>query len=214
MIKNIIFDQGGIILNIDYNLTAKAFNELGATTFNDVYSQKKQSSLFDLYDTGKISSAEFRKLLKNELGINHISDDDFDNAWNAMLLDLPIKRLAFINDLKRDYRVFILSNANYIHMEQAAKIFHETTGNASIDQYFHKTYYSHIAGLRKPDSKIFQLVLQENSLLPEETLFIDDSLQHIHGAKKLGINVLHLLPGQEIIDVLPNILISTCKSHT
>lgn len=204
-IKNIIFDQGGILLNIDYALTAQAFRTLGATDFDEVYSQKTQCAVFDLYDTGKISSAEFRKTLKETLKIQHVSDVDFDKAWNAMLLDLPIARLEFISTLRPQYQVFILSNANEIHMIEASKTFQRTTGSPSLAQYFDGVYYSHECGLRKPNAAFFEMVLKKHALSPEETLFIDDSRQHVLGAQSVGMQTMHL-PHGCIIEELPGLL--------
>ncbi len=205
MIKNIIFDQGGILLNVKYQLTSQAFKALGAKNFDELYSQDKQHQLFDLFDKGQISSVEFRKTLKDHLNISNASDQDFDIAWNAMLLDMPIRRLHYIAELKENYFVAILSNANDIHMTEAEKIFKKFTGRKSIAHYFHKMYYSHLCGFRKPDAESFQIILDENKLQPEETLFIDDSVQHIDAAQALGINTLHLTD-ECITDVLPETL--------
>jgi putative hydrolase of the HAD superfamily len=205
MIKNIIFDQGGIILNIDYKLTSAAFKKLGVENFDEFYTQNTQTPLFDLYETGKISSAEFRHGLKQQLNILHVSDEDFDHAWSAMLLDLPVLRLHFIRQLKQTYNVFLLSNANAIHMTRAAQIYERFTGHSSLERYFHKIYLSHLCGYRKPKPESFDLVLRENNLLPHETLFVDDSYQHIAGAEKLGMKTLYL-PEKTIIEVLPHFL--------
>ena len=137
MIKNIIFDQGGILLNVKYQLTSQAFQALGAKNFDELYSQKKQHQLFDLYDKGQISSDEFRKELKVLLNLPKLSDDEFDIAWNAMLLDIPIRRLHYIAELKENYFVAVLSNANDIHMAEAEKIFKKFTGRRTIAHYFH-----------------------------------------------------------------------------
>ena len=206
-IKNIIFDQGGIILNIDYVLTENAFVDLGGIKFAEIYSQKNQSPVFDLYDTGKISSEDFRYIVKKELGLLHISDIQFDNAWNAMLLDLPIHRLEFITKLREKYKVFILSNANDIHMTEANKTFYKITGKNSLSSYFDATYYSHEYGMRKPNEDFFNFVLHEHNLIPQETLFIDDSKQHIEGAKKVGLKTLYHNFG-DITETLSNFLSS------
>src|SRR5579872_3080509 len=126
-IKNIIFDLGGVIINIDYKLTSLAFNKLGAKNFDQAYSQMSQNKLFDDFETGKISSEVFRKLLKEKLQLS-ISDEQFDNAWNAMLLDIPIKRLLLIKELKKSYKVYLLSNTNDIHLKKVFEICHEQNG--------------------------------------------------------------------------------------
>lgn len=207
VIKNIIFDQGGILLNIDYILTRRAFEELGAFQFHEVYSQEQQNPLFDQYDTGEITSQQFRDGLKQLLQIEHVTDAAFDNAWNAMLLDIPIGRLTYIlTELKSKYFVCILSNANFIHMDCAEKIFQAATGNKSLAQFFHKIYYSHLIGYRKPAREAYLTVLNENDLVASETLFIDDSKQHVEGARRIGINTLYLRD-KCVTEVLPEILL-------
>lgn len=206
MIKNIIFDQGGIFLNIDYTLTIKAFQKLGASSFHEVYTQHGQSSLFDLYDIGKISSADFRAQLKSLLNISHVSDADFDKAWSAMLLDVPLDRLTFLKTLSEKYRLFLFSNANEIHMTAADTIFEKHTGNKSITHYFEKAYYSQLCGFRKPKADSFSQILEENNLKPHETLFIDDNMHHIKSADSLRMQTLYIPTGNCFIEPLVKIL--------
>jgi putative hydrolase of the HAD superfamily len=194
-IKNIIFDLGGVILNIDYYLTIEAFKKLGIDNFNELFSQANQNILFDDIDKGKMTSEQFRKELKNLLG-KQIDDVEIDEAWNALLLDLPIKRLELLMTLKKTFRTFLLSNNNQIHLDEINKYLKRKFGITDLSGYFEKMYFSHIVGLRKPDEEFFNLVLRENNLNPEETLFIDDSVQHIEAAKKLGIKT-HLIDGEK-----------------
>src|SRR4051812_47176498 len=114
--KNIIFDFGGVIINIDYNLVVKSFAMIGLPHFEAWFSQQGQRSLFDEYEKGKISSGDFRKTLKEHC-IPGTTDDQIDAAWNAMTLDLPKERLALLMELKAKYRTFLLSNTNEIHMQ-------------------------------------------------------------------------------------------------
>lgn len=199
-IKNIIFDLGGVIINIDYKLTSEAFFKHGAFNFDKVYSQSQQDSLFNDYETGKISSEEFRKILQSKLDIS-ISDTQFDDAWNAMLLDLPIKRLEFIMELKQTYNVFLLSNTNEIHLKKVFEICQEENGFGTFNNSFDKEYYSHIIGMRKPNIDSFLHVLNNNNIVADETLFVDDSLQHIIGAKSLGIHTIYIDKNKSIFNV-------------
>jgi putative hydrolase of the HAD superfamily len=199
-IKNIIFDLGGVILNLDYQRTIKAFEELGMEEFTKVYSQANQKHLFDEYEKGLTSSEEFRKglcaLLQDE-----IPHEKIDAAWNAMLLDLPAERLELLKRLKKKYRLFLLSNTNDIHYTAFSAYLQRTFGFPDFSQFFEKEYYSHRARLRKPDVEVFEMVINENKLLPAETLFIDDTLQHIEGAKRAGLHAYHLQAPETIIDV-------------
>jgi len=196
-IRNIILDFGGVILNIDYKLTEQAFIDLGVTDFQQRYSQMQQTELFDLLETGKISGDEFIVSLKKSIGLD-IADHQIIAAWNAMLLDLPLRRLQILQQLQLHYNLFLLSNTNEIHELAFNKTLKTLTGFDSIGVFFDKIYFSHRVGMRKPNAEIFQHILDENSLKAEHTLFIDDSPQHIEGAKSLGIQTIYLEPGMTI----------------
>lgn len=198
-IKNIIFDLGGVILNIDYNKTANAFRQIGLKNFDDIYSQAKQNQVFDKLETGELTSNEFRKYIKAI--VPSLQYSDIDKAWNAMLLDLPLQRVVLLKKLKKKYRLFLLSNTNEIHIKAFRKIIQSSYDENIFDAIFEHQYYSSEMGMRKPNSDCFQCVLEKNSLDPSETLFIDDSIQHVEGARKLKIKACHLTPGQNIIEL-------------
>jgi epoxide hydrolase-like predicted phosphatase len=204
-IKNIIFDLGGVILNLDYTKTVDEFKKIGLLNFQDLYSQKMQNILFDDFEKGEVSSAEFISYLIDSENLK-IKEIDFINAWNAMLLEIPMKKLEFIDALKKDYKVFLLSNTNEIHIN---KFEDDLKKNNMLNQFykcFDKVYYSSRMGKRKPDENCFKQVLEENQLVPQQTLFIDDSVQHIKGAKRIGIETFHLKKNKSIIDLVPDII--------
>ena len=204
-IKNIIFDLGGVILNLDYAKTVDEFKKIGLLNFQDLYSQKMQNILFDDFEKGEVSSAEFISCLIDSENLK-IKEIDFINAWNAMLLEIPMKKLEFIDALKKDYKVFLLSNTNEIHIN---KFEDDLKKNNMLNQFykcFDKVYYSSRMGKRKPDENCFKQVLEENQLVPQQTLFIDDSVQHIKGAKRIGIETFHLEKNKSIIDLVPDII--------
>jgi glucose-1-phosphatase len=188
-IKNIIFDLGGVILNIDYNRTAKAFKQLGCDNFDELYSQQKQSGLFDEFETGKISPQAFINELLRVLP-KGISAKKAIDAWNAMLIDLPKVRLEKLLEHKQNYRTFLLSNTNAIHEEAFTRLINLQHNISSFNDYFEHVYFSHQIGLRKPHKAVFDFVLEQNKLNPKETLFIDDSPQHLVGAEQLGIQTV------------------------
>ncbi len=200
-IRNIIFDLGGVIIDIDYTKTIEAFRKHGAHNIDVVYSQSKQDRLFDTFDIGKMSSTEFRRQLQEKLDIS-ISDDDFDSAWNAMLLDLPMERLSFIMSLRESYGVYLFSNTNDIHLRKVFEICRDQNNVNDFSKYFIKEYYSHQLGMRKPNKESFLEIVKENRLIPSETLFIDDSLQHVLGARDAGLHAVHLTGGKSIFDLL------------
>ena len=209
-IKSIIFDLGGVILNLNYSKTEDEFKKIGVLNFKEFYSQKKQTLLFDDFEKGKIKPEEFISSFKESENLK-INEIDFINAWNAMLLEIPIEKLQFIDGLKKDYKIILLSNTNEIHIK---KFEDDLKKNNMLEQFykcFDKIYYSSRMGKRKPDENCFNQVLEENGLIAENTLFIDDSIQHIEGAKKAGIKTFHLETNKSILDLVPDIIQS--KHH-
>lgn len=196
-IKHIIFDLGGVLLNIDYKLTEKAFIDLGISNFPQLYSQLKQTPIFDLFETGKINRNQFIEKIR-ELSEKQLTDQQIINSWNAMLLHFPLRRLQILQQLQLYHNLFLLSNTNEIHEDFFNKILFNNHGIPSLGVFFNKVYLSHRIGLRKPDKEVFEFVLNSNGLIPEDTLFIDDSIQHIEGAKAVGIRTIFLEPGMTI----------------
>ena len=199
-IKNIIFDFGGVILNIDYTLTEIAFAKLGLKDFAGIYSQAAQKELFDDFEKGLVTPAYFRSEVKKYI-TQDVSDVQIDEAWNAMLLDLPEERVHLLDKLKSTHRVFLLSNTNDIHFTAFSSYMKNKFKRDIFAEAFEKYYVSHKVKMRKPDAEIFEFVVRENNLKKEETIFIDDSIQHIEGARKAGLNTLFLEKGKTILDL-------------
>lgn len=195
-IRHIIFDLGGVLLNLDYSLTEKAFRDLGISNFDEMFSQLKQTPLFDDLEVGRIGRAEFVRSLRDAAGIE-VSDEAILKAWNAMLKDFPLRRLQLLQQLRLHFDLFLLSNTNEVHEEAFNLILNQAHG-MGIAMLFDKVYLSHRIGMRKPDAIVFEHILNENELKPEHTLFIDDSPQHITTAKALGIQTIWLEKGMTI----------------
>lgn len=191
--KAIIFDLGGVILNLRYENTLDKFAEILNKPVAPFYTKKEQTSLFDDYEKGLITSQEFRLGIR-ELLNEEITDDQIDEAWNAMLLDLPKERVEMLKTLKGKYRIFLLSNTNEIHINAFNEIVNNTLGDdfGDFKQLFEQAYYSYEMGDRKPHPSIFDFVVEKNKLDKSTTLFIDDSIQHVEGAKKAGLHAHHL----------------------
>lgn len=202
-IKNIIFDLGGVILNIDFKLMHRAFERLGVKDIAVVYTQTRQDKIIDHFETGKITPDEFRQSMKTAFNLA-ISDEEFDAAWNAMLLDLPKQKADFIQELREKHhlKIFLLSNTNAIHNAKIKK-----EHDQLFKKCFHKEYYSHVVGKNKPNQDIFLTVLNENNLLAEETLFLDDTLQHVEAARKLGLYAELITEDFTIFDILKTYII-------
>jgi len=199
-IKNIIFDFGGVIINIDYQLTVRSFQELGFSDFEEQYSKLKQSDLFDEFEKGLISPAEFRNRIR-EVSKKNLSDEQVDAAWNSILIDLPKSNIEFLESIKDKYRIFLLSNTNAIHELEFMKIIQQQFGEDVLQKTFERVYLSHHINMRKPDVEIFEYVLNENKLNPAETLFVDDSFQHIEGAKEVGLKTFYFENGKTLADI-------------
>ncbi|WP_448519453.1 HAD family hydrolase [Rhodoflexus sp.] len=197
---NIIFDLGGVILNLDIPRTIRAFSEITGKDFAQWYTQANQKALFDAFEIGKISPEEFRHALRKELGVP-LSDAEIDNCWNAMLLDLPAERLQLLKQLKESKRTFLLSNTNAIHKTAFDQIIENQHSITGLGHLFEQDYYSHLLGMRKPHAEVFHYILETHGLRASETLFIDDSIQHIEGAKKAGLHALHLTAQTDIIHI-------------
>ncbi len=199
-IKNIIFDLGGVVINIDYNLTINQFKKLGLADPEKVYTQHKQLPVMDNYDTGQISSETFVSELRKVLAPG-TTDQQIIDAWNAMLLDFPQERADLLMQLKSRYRTFLLSNTNDLHIKCHFQRIHDRFGYDEMKPFFEKEYYSHRIGMRKPNKEIFDFVINENGLVASETLFIDDTLQHVEGARRAGLRAYHLQMPETILDI-------------
>lgn len=200
-IKHIIFDLGGVLLNIDYARTEQAFSELGFDKFSSSYSQAEQVELFNAFEKGEISETDFVESLKVNLPAG-TSDEAIINAWNAMLLTFPLRRLQILQQLQLHYDIVLLSNTNSIHEKAFSKLLREVCGFQNIGVFFDKVFMSHHIGMRKPDVATFNFVLEQTGFDPQYTLFLDDSLQHIEGAKLAGIQTIWMEPGMTIEETI------------
>lgn len=203
-IKNILFDLGAVLIDIDFNKVAKAFELLGIDKFENQFSQLSASHLFENLETGKISDDEFHKAIQKQTG-KTLNASEINDAWNAILLDFRKESMDFLTSLKSKYSLYLLSNTNAIHINKVNEILHRQLGVADLDIYFHKAYYSHKIGLRKPGKESFQFVLKDANILAEETFFIDDTLPNILSARELGFMVHHLLPGERVENIIKQI---------
>lgn len=196
----IIFDLGGVILNLDYDLTVNAFKQLGGQKFDELYTQAYQDKIIDQFETGQISSRKFIDYMRSFLP-GKIDDETVKNAWNAMLLDLPSERIDLLQEIGKTHPIFLFSNTNEIHFENFTSYIGRTYGNENLlEDLFIQTYYSHQVGLRKPQAEAFEKVISDHDLNPSTTLFVDDSIQHIEGAQKVGLLTRHLVD-DDIINI-------------
>ncbi len=200
-IKNIIFDLGGVIINLAPELTTLEFDKLSEIPFQKAFNSPLKTQLFDRFEKGQMGEVDFFEKLKKELRF-HGSYQDMLKAWNAMLLGVPDSRLDLLVQAKLNYRTFLLSNTNEAHVAAFENDLYHTNGVKHLSDYFEETYYSCRIGMIKPDREIFEFVLHRNKLKASETVFIDDSPQHVKGAGECSINAYLMQPNMDIEELL------------
>lgn len=198
-IKNIIFDFGGIFIKIDYQKTEDAFINLGINNFAEYYKQDFVSTLFEDLEVGHITPQQFYDSFR-KITNSSPTNTRIENAWNAMIGDYMFDRLEWLNTIKHKYKIFLFSNTNQIHYDCFVKMYDELKLRQSFSSYFIKDYYSHILGLRKPNADSYNYILKKNNLTASETLFVDDTLKNIEGAKNVGMQTLHLTNCMDLVE--------------
>lgn len=202
-IHNIIFDLGGVILNINAQLSFDALKKLGWNSSGEEEMLSKNKEFFHDMEKGNISPESFHGRFRQLTGHNS-GDREIDDAWTAMILDIPSDRVEYLQDLSKKYRIFLLSNTNEIHKVKFHRVFEEQYGYSFYD-LFERNHYSHEMGKRKPDPAIYLQVLEENQLKAEESLFVDDAEENVVAAESVGMRGLHILPGT-LLEILPRYL--------
>jgi glucose-1-phosphatase len=199
-IKNLIFDLGGVILDLDVPQTLQSFSRIAGVEMEKVNTIFKESKGFEEYEKGAINDSQFRDFIRDIYHVNS-SDDQIDACWNAMLRGIPIRKLELLDSLKSHYNVFLLSNTNNIHHEYINKTLMPSIARGKVlEDYFHKAYYSHRMLKRKPNHDIYQQVLDENGFIPMETLFLDDNAANVEGARGVGIEAVFVNTPDFILD--------------
>lgn len=196
-ITTILFDLGGVLINLDYHKTIRAFEELGVTDFSKIYSQANQNDLFDRFETGQISAQYFINALLNYLPKGTSANKVVD-AWNKMILDFPKKHEELLKELKEKYTIVLLSNTNELHVPVVLREFARVSERA-FSSYFDHVFYSHELKRRKPHPETFEEVCKQIGKKPSEIYFIDDSEQHILGAQTAGLETYHLTDQAELL---------------
>src|SRR5215471_10399842 len=170
-IQNIIFDLGGVILDIDFKKTEEAFVKLGVVNFAELFAYGKTTALFRDYEVGLVTDKEFIAGIQ-QLSDLPITEKEVSDAWNALLLNFTVERIALLKELQKRYRLFLFSNTNAIHQE-CFQLKYQSAFGGHFDDLFEKAYYSHLIKQRKPDTTAFEYVIRDSGVLPSATLFID-----------------------------------------
>lgn len=185
-VENIILDYGNVIFMIDFLRAARAFTALGIKNVDKFFGHAGQDPLFDAFDKGEIDRNYFRGEIRQHAINPALSDEEIDEAWNALLIGVPEGNHEILTALNGKYRSFLLSNNNEIHYDYCMQHIQDKYGVQDNSGFFERTFYSHLMGLRKPDAAIFEKLIEETGIRSEETLFVDDSPQHLATARTLG----------------------------
>jgi len=203
-VKNIIFDLGGVLLNIDPKKTIEAFGQLGMDQLVGDKGLSYDHDIFYQMEQGKITPDEFRNGVLKLLPAP-VSFEEIDQAWTAMLLDFPAVRVELVRNLRKDYKIYLFSNTNAIHVQKYHADFRKLHG-FEVSSLFEMDFYSNEIGFRKPSSESFHEIIQLSGINPEESLFIDDSLPNVDAAVACGLKGYWLKPGQKIEDIFQEFL--------
>jgi len=202
-IKTIIFDFGGVILDIDPQITIKEFQKMG---FKDVAKTNSKEFIEDIirkFERGIYTPEVFRKKLKAFLELQ-VSDQKIDDAWNALIYDIPAERIEILEQVKKNYQMLLLSNSNEIHYDLYVRDLQLRFGYREFDELFDKAYFSFDMHLSKPDPEVYEFIINQHDLKPAETLFIDDNEENIAAASKLGLKTYLLAKPERVRDIFDN----------
>jgi len=190
------------LLNIEPRLTGAALVSMGVKDMQEVHARLLAAQLYQRFDSGICTSASFRDEIRNACGIA-LSDQQVDEAWNALLLDFPSKRVKLLHSLAKRYRLFLLSNTNILHYPSYTSRFRRDHGE-EMKALFEKLFLSFEMGVHKPDPEIYRMTLEQGKMKPEETLFIDDVSENVEAAVKAGMAAFHLADEMDVTDLFEN----------
>ena len=198
-IKNIVFDLGGVLVDLDFKAAINGLQQAGFANVKEQLDALDQGGIFQKFELGEMTAEEFRTAIRENSTVT-LTDEEIDALWNAMLLEIPREKLELILDLRGKYMVYLLSNTNSIHWDYVCKNAFNYRG-FRVNDYFEETFLSYEMHLAKPNKAIFEKVLHDANLLPEETLFIDDSEANCKAAEEVGIHAHHYHIGDDLSKV-------------
>lgn len=200
-ISTLIFDFGGVLINLDLDRCIKKFKELGVQNFEEKLNKYGQKGFFHEFEKGQLNSAQFRDEIR-KLSQIHLTDNQIDEAWCLFLSDIPDQKIKILLELKKRFRLLLLSNTNPIHIRIPAANEFGRFG-LTIHDVFEKSYLSYEMKMVKPDLEIFETILADAGVKPEECLFLDDGQKNIEVAVGLGIQT-YLVEENEDLSFLLN----------
>ncbi len=195
-IKNIVFDLGGVLVDLDFKSAINGLQKAGFANVKEQLQAFDREGIFQKFELGEMTAEEFRSAIRENSTVT-LTDEEVDALWNLMLLEIPREKLELILDLRGKYMVYLLSNTNSIHWDYVCKNAFNYRG-FRVNDYFEKTFLSFEMHLAKPDKAIFEKMLEDANLLAEETLFIDDSEANCKAAAEVGIHAHHYHIGDDL----------------
>ncbi|MCB9316572.1 MAG: HAD family phosphatase [Lewinellaceae bacterium] len=205
-IKNIIFDFGNVLFDLELGAISRELTQLTGTQFESIKNKLDRLGVFHLYETGGITTEEFVDTLCQAAN-PHLKPAQVIDAWNSILVGMPLERFDQVLRLRQHYQVFLLSNINDLHARWIDDyLWREHNLDNFQTRYFDAVYYSHLIRLRKPDREIYEYVLADAELVPEESVFIDDLEENIETARQLGIHTIHKTPDLDIMQLMDRLL--------
>lgn len=200
-IRNILFDLGNVLIDIDIPRTLDAFARLGIGGLEASAIHPHQSGFFQEYELGNLSEIQFLQAIRENFPCEKATDEAIRQAWCALLRDVDPARFALLERLRKKYRLFVLSNTNTLHIARVRELVEQMPGGRAFESYFERCFYSQELHLRKPDPEIYRRVIAEAGIIPQETLFIDDNACNLPPAAALSLHVHHLRGGETVLDL-------------
>lgn len=199
-ITTIVFDLGGVIIDLDKGRCIESFKRLGYENIEEKLSNFRQTGEFLELEEGRIDVATWRQKVRTELN-EGVTDQEIDTAFNDFLVGIPLKKLQMLRSLRKKYRVAMLSNTNALMFETKIPQLFKVEG-LEMEEYFDIMFLSYKMNMSKPSSDIYTTMLQELNCNPSEVLFLDDGLANIDAAKALGINTMHIEPYTDFCNLI------------
>lgn len=188
-IKNVLFDLGGVIISTDLKRCIARFRELGVTDASLIFESDLFQQKYHEFESGFIAAPDFRAFLRScDPALSKASDENLDYAWNGMLVEIPETTFKLLEQLKSQYKIYLLSNTNSIHWQWILNYIFEKT-RYTVDHYFEQVYLSFRLSECKPSQEIYEIVLHKADIMASETIFIDDKQENTDAAQALGFEV-------------------------
>ena len=199
-INTIIFDLGGVIVNLNEGATVEELVRLAPARAQTIEQAYKHAQFFKSYEMGLMTDEEFRTCIRELLGVD-VRDQEIDTAWNAMLGDIPVERLQLMTRLRSRYNVMVLSNTNAIHVKSFNQTIQQVSGKPDLTSFADRVFFSHELNLRKPHVEIYQKVIELAGIVAHEAIFLDDKLDNLNGARQAGLRTLHIAKPDDVLNI-------------